>query len=80
MWPIVADRVALSVKLVSPAKTHEAIEMLFQLWTLVGPCNHILDGVQIPLWKAAIFRGQGHPIVKYRETLWSPGQQVIKVI
>jgi len=49
--PVVTDRVAssvgLSVILVSPEKTAEAIEMRFGLKTRVGPGNHILDGVQI---------------------------------
>jgi len=52
MRPIVTDRVAwsvcLSVTLVSPAKTAEAIYMPFRLRTRVGPRNHVLDGVQIP--------------------------------
>jgi len=37
----------LSVTLVSPAKTAGPIEMPFGLWTLVGPRNHVSDGVQI---------------------------------
>jgi len=54
MQPIATDRVArsaglcLSVTLVSPAKTAEAIEMPFGLKTQVGPGNHVLDGVHIP--------------------------------
>jgi len=31
------------VMIVSPAKTAEAIEMPFELWTQVGPMNHVLD-------------------------------------
>jgi len=31
-----------------PCMTAELIEMPFGLWTLVGPKNHVLDGVQIP--------------------------------
>jgi len=61
MQPIVTDRVAWSVcqsvTLVSPAKTAELIEMPFGLRTLVGPGNHVLHGVQIPLWEGAIFLG-----------------------
>jgi len=30
----------------SCAKTAEAIEMPFELWTRVGPMKHVLDGVQ----------------------------------
>jgi len=66
MWPIVTDRIALvcgsvnrSVTLVSPAKTAEAIEMLFGLRTRVGPGNHVLDGGPDPPWEGAILRGEG---------------------
>jgi len=35
----------------------------------VGPGNHVLDWVQIRPWKGATLRGgNGHPIVKYRDT------------
>ena len=30
---------------VSPTKTAEPIEMLFGMWTEVGPGNHVLGGV-----------------------------------
>jgi len=48
MPPIVTDQVAWSVgwsvcHLVSPAKTAEAIEILFALRTRVGPRNQLLD-------------------------------------
>ena len=36
--------VCRSVTVVSPAKTAEPIEILFGLWTRVGPRNHVLDG------------------------------------
>jgi len=53
MRPIVIDRVGwsvgLSVTLVSPAKTAEAIELPFGLRAQVGPRNHVLHGVQIPI-------------------------------
>jgi len=55
MRPIVTDRVpvawsvCLSVTLVSPAKTAASIEMPFGLRTRVGPRNHVLDEVQIPM-------------------------------
>jgi len=57
-----------SVTVVSPAKTAELIEMPFGLRTRVGPKNHILDGVQIPMGMGN-FEMEGRPIVKYRETL-----------
>jgi len=48
MQPIVTDGVAwsvcLSVMIMSHAKTAEPIEMLFGLWTRVGPRNQVLDG------------------------------------
>jgi len=47
MRSIVTDGAALSVGLsvtvMSPAKTAEPIEMLFGLWTRVGPRNRVLD-------------------------------------
>jgi len=49
------------------AKMAEQIEMPFGSWTWVGPRNHVLDGVQIPLWEGAISRGKGWSIVKYKE-------------
>jgi len=33
---------------VSAAKTVEPIEMLFTLWTLMGPGNYVLDGGSDP--------------------------------
>ena len=55
MQPIVTNQVAwsvsLSVTVVSPAKMVEPIKMLFGLRTWVGLRNHVLDGVQIPLWE-----------------------------
>jgi len=44
MRPTVTDRVAWSVRVVSPAKTAESIEMPFGLWARVVPRNHVLDG------------------------------------
>jgi len=35
--------VCLSVTIVSPAKTAEAIDMLLAVWTGLGPMKHILD-------------------------------------
>jgi len=71
MRPIVTDRVAwsvgLSVTLLSPAKTVEPIEMPFGLRTRVGPENHLLDGVQIPMGRGNFQGGKEPPIVKYRE-------------
>jgi len=36
--------VCQSVMIVSPARTAEPIEMLFWLWTWLGPRKHVLDG------------------------------------
>ena len=46
------------VKIVSPEKTPEPIKMPFGLWTRVGPRNHILDRVQIPM-RTDNFEGKG---------------------
>ena len=47
--------VCRSVTVVSPAKTAEPIiEMPFGLLTLVGPRNHVLDGVQMLQWEGAL--------------------------
>jgi len=48
---------SLSVTVVSPAKTDEPTEMPFGLWTRVGPRNHVLDAVQIPMGMG-IFEGR----------------------
>jgi len=40
---------------VSPAKMVEPIKMPFEMWTQVGPRNHLLDGVQIP-FRGAVLR------------------------
>jgi len=64
MRSIVTDRVACSVgrsvTLVKPEKTAEPIEMPFGLRTRVGPVNHVLDGVQIPMEGAIV--GKGRPL------------------
>jgi len=61
--------VGLSVTVVSPAKTAQLIEILFRLKTWVGPRNHILDKVQIPVGtEGAVLRGKCQPTVKYRDT------------
>jgi len=39
-------------------KTAEPIEMLFGLRIQVDSGNRVLDGVQIPPWKVAIFGGR----------------------
>jgi len=52
MWPVTTDEVTWSVSLlvclslmvVSAAKTAKPIEMLFGIWTRVGPRKHVLDG------------------------------------
>ena len=40
--------VCRSVTVVSHAKKPELIEMLLGLLILVGPVNHVIDGVQVP--------------------------------
>ena len=64
MRPIVRDRVAwsvgLSVTLVSPAKTAEAIDMPFGLRTRVGPRDHVLDGGSDPPMGRGNSEGKGH--------------------
>jgi len=47
--------VCLLVTFVSPAKMDKQIEMLSGWVTLVGPRNHVLDGIQIPQGEGAIF-------------------------
>jgi len=59
-----------SATVVSPAKMVEPIEMPFGLRTQVGPCNNVLDGVQIPHGEGQFWRGgERRPIVKYKDTL-----------
>jgi len=57
----------------------EPIEMPFGLSTWVGLGNHVLDGSSDRPWKGAIFtgEGEGHPIVKYRDTLQSSVQKQV---
>jgi len=51
------------------------IELPFGLRTWVGPGNHVLDGVQIPLGRGKFLGENGRPIVKYRDTLRSSVQR-----
>jgi len=56
---MVCRSVGLSVKLVSPAKTAEPIEMPFPLRTRVDPArpgNNLLDGGPDPPWQWSILR------------------------
>jgi len=67
---MVCPSVGLPLTVVIPVKTAEPIEMPFWLRNRVGPRNHVLDGVEGPdPWEAAMLRGKGHPIVKYRDTV-----------
>jgi len=84
MQPILTDRVAWSVglsvcrsvTLVNPAKTAAPIELPFGLRTWVGLRNHVLDGGPDPLMGRGKFLGEnGHPIVKYWDTLRSSVQR-----
>jgi len=45
----------------------ELIEMLFGMWTEVGPRNHVLDDGPDPHAKGS-FEGKWRPIVKYRDS------------
>jgi len=62
MQPIVTDAVqrglsvCRSVTIASPAKM--ADEMVFAMWTWVGPRNRILRGVQVPAREGTILRGK----------------------
>jgi len=53
MWPIAADGVAWSVSLsvsvttMNCTKMAEPFEMLFGIWTQLGPMNHVLGAVHI---------------------------------
>jgi len=44
MLPIVTDILCLSDISMSCPKTDEPIEMIFGVWTRVGPRNHVLGG------------------------------------
>ena len=51
--------VCLSVTILSPTKTAESIEMLFVLWTRMGPRNHVLDGgPDLPCERAILSGGR----------------------
>ena len=63
---MVCQSVCLSVTIVSPAKTAEPIEMLFEVRTQVGRRNYVLDEVHIPMGRGN-FEGEVRPIVKYRD-------------
>jgi len=53
---VVRQSVGLSVTISSPAKTAEPIEMPFELWTRVGPRNHVFDGGSDPPFEGAILK------------------------
>jgi len=65
----VAWSVCLSVCRSSPAKAAKPIEMPFGLRTRVGPMKHALDGGAGTLWKGAILRRKGPPVVKCSDCL-----------
>jgi len=62
MRPVVTDKVAWSAchdrVPGKTAKTAEPIEILFGLWTLVGPGNHVLHEGLDPLWRGN-YEGEG---------------------
>jgi len=41
----------------------EPIKIPFGVWTQVGPRNHVLDGVQIPMVRGN-FEAEGDPVYK----------------
>jgi len=45
----------------------QLIEMPFGLRTLVGPWNHVFDGVKIPPWEGANIRGKGTTCCKVQQ-------------
>jgi len=45
----VGQSVCMSVTIVSRANMTEPIELVYGMWTQVGPSNHVLDGVQFPM-------------------------------
>ena len=53
---------------ISCEKTAEPIEVLFGIWTNVGPRNHLVHGVQIVPCEGAIFRGKDMPVHARRRT------------
>ena len=59
------------MRIVSPAKTAEPMEMPFGLRTQMGQRNHVLDGGPDSTMERGTFEGGGkeRPIVKYRDTL-----------
>jgi len=61
---------SVRLMIVIPAKLAEPIEMLFRMWTPVGPWNHVLDGGPDPSMRRGNFEvDKGHIIVKYRDFL-----------
>jgi len=67
---VVCLSVCVSVMIVSPAKMAEVMEMLFRLWTQVGPRNHVLSGGSIsPMQRGQFWGGNGQAVVKYRDSL-----------
>jgi len=68
--------VCRSVTLVSPAKMAAQIELPFGSRTWVGPGNHVLDeGPDPPMGSGKFLGENGHPIVKYKDTLRSSVQR-----
>jgi len=72
--PILTDRVAWSVSLSvgltvshtsGPCKNGWNDRLAVWLRTPMCPRNHVLHGVQIPLWKGQFWRRNGQTIVKY---------------
>ena len=52
----VSRSVCCSVTTMNPAKMAEPIKTLFGMCAQMSPRNHVIDGVQIPLWEGALLR------------------------
>jgi len=55
--------VCLLVATMSRTKMAELIEMLFGVWTWVGPRNHVLGGGSDPAVRKGQFRGISRPVL-----------------
>ena len=49
---------------VTCVKTAEPVELLLGMWTRVGPRDHVLDGVQIPMGRGNFEKGEEAAVCK----------------
>jgi len=63
--------VCRSVTIVSPAIKFELIEMLFGMWTWVGPRKHIFHGVPCTTWRIRLNHPCAAAMWPYVKLLWS---------